>query len=110
MNNATENTMSNPQIAKTIISQLGNSTFAMLGAHMLVDLGDGLQFRIKGCRKANYIAIRYDAGADLYNVEIKKIGRAPNYKIVDVADFQGVFVDQLHSLIESNTGLRTRLV
>jgi hypothetical protein len=100
---------SNPQIARTIVSQLGNLTLAMLGAHMLVDLGDGVQFRVKGSRAANHVAIRYDAGADLYNVEVKRIGRAPNYAIRDVADYQGVGVEQLHELLEDATGLCTRM-
>jgi hypothetical protein len=93
-----------PQIAQTIIDQLGRGALYMLGAKNLVDLGDGLQFRIRGSRKANMIKIQLD-GADLYNVMIIKIGRAPSYKVTEVAHVSGLFADQLRAVIEKNTGL-----
>lgn len=101
--------MKDPEIARTIVAQLGNLTLSMLGAQNLVDLGDGLSFRIRGSRRANYVAIRFDGGRDLYDLEIKKIGRAPSYRVRDVAAHEGIFVDQLHELIERETGLYTRM-
>jgi hypothetical protein len=95
----------NPQIAQTIINQLGRGALYMLGAKDLLDLGNGLQFRIRGSRKANTIMIELDQGADLYNVRILKIGRAPSYKITEVANVSGLFADQLRPVIEQNTGL-----
>lgn len=47
-------------IAQTIAQQLGVPTLALLGAHTLVDLEDGLQFRIRGCSKINVIQIILD--------------------------------------------------
>ena len=99
----------NPEIARTIIEQLGRGTLFMLGAKNLVDHGDGLSFRIRGSKAANYVEIKLDAGLDLYNVEIKKIGRAPSFKVKDVASHKGVYADMLHELIENATGLATRM-
>ncbi len=58
-------------IAKTIIQQLGNIALSMLGAYLLVDLGDGLQFRFKGCKKSNMIQITLDP-CDTYTVKFWK--------------------------------------
>lgn len=97
-----------PQIAKTIIAQLGNLTLTMLGAKSLLDLGNGLSFRIRGSRKVNYIAIELDAGTDTYTVRTAKIGRAPSFKVSNDETATLVFVDCLHALIESTTDLCTR--
>lgn len=94
-----------PMIAQTIIDQLGKGALFMLGAKNLVDLGNGLQFRIRGSHKANTVMIELDQGQDLYNVRILKIGRAPGYKITEVANLSGLFADQLRSVIEQHTGL-----
>lgn len=98
-----------PQIAQTIIDQLGRRTLFMLGAKNLLDLGNGLQFRIRGSGRVNTIMIELDAGLDLYDVKFYKIGRAPGYKITEVAIYRGVHVEQLHPMIEETTGLRTSL-
>lgn len=102
-------TTNNPEIARTILAQLGRGTMAMLGAFDLLDTGKGLQFRIKGSRLATHIVIELDQGADLYDVKIYKLGRAPKYKITMVTDTTGVYVDSLHTVIERATGLLTRL-
>lgn len=98
-----------PQIAQTIIAQLGKGALFMLGAKDLLDLGNGLQFRIRGSAKANTIMIELDQGADLYNLRILKIGRAPGYRITEVADHKGIYWDQLRPLIEEATGLYTSM-
>lgn len=100
--------MKDPTIARTIIEQLGNGTLYMLGAKDLLDLGDGLSFRVRGSRRANYVEIRLTP-ADLYDVSIRKIGRAPSYRVTEVCDAKGIYCDQLHELIERETGLATRL-
>jgi hypothetical protein len=41
-----------------------------------------------------------------YTVEFKRIGRA---RVTDVATHGGIYVDMLHDLIETTTGLYTRL-
>jgi len=94
-----------PMIAQTIIDQLGKGALYMFGAKDLLDLGNGLQFRIRGSKRANTIMIELDQGADLYNLRILKIGRAPGYKITEVANVSGLFADQLRPVIEQHTGL-----
>ena len=73
------------QIAQTIQSQLGNGCFFMLGASNLVAHDDGLSFRFKGCRKANYCKVTLDA-SDTYTMEFLKIGRAPKYTVTGLFD------------------------
>ncbi len=97
-----------PQIAKTIVSQLGNMTLNMLGAKNLLDLGNGLSFRVRGSKTVNYIAIEFDAATDTYRVRTCKMGRAPNFKISNDNTLEGVYVDMLHGLIEDTTGLCAR--
>ena len=95
-------------VAQVIYSQLGHRTFKMLGAHTLIDHGNALSFKIRGSRKVNYVKITLKPD-DTYTVEFKKLGRAPGFKVKDVARLSGIYVDQLHELIEYNTGLYTRL-
>ena len=97
-----------PQIAKTIVSQLGAMTLTMLGAKSLLNLGNGLSFRVRGSKTVNYIAITLDAATDTYSFRTAKIGRAPNCRITNDNTLEGVYVDMLHSLIESTTGLCAR--
>ena len=96
-----------PTVAEIIRQQIGGLALRMLGANNLIDHGDALSFRIKGSRKANYIKITLTPMDD-YTVEFKKIGRAPNFKITDVSTHEMIYVDMLHDLIESVTGLYTR--
>ena len=102
-------TTNNPAIAQTIISQLGNLSFRMLGAKNLLDLGNGLSFRIRGSRTCNYIAIELDPGTDTYSVRTAKIGRAPSYKVSNDSTEIGIYADMLHTLIERTTGLCARM-
>lgn len=97
-------------VAKTIAESLGGGTLFMLGAKNLVDHGDGLSFRVRGSKKplANYVKITLDP-SDTYTVEFKRLGRAPNFKVFDVADYSMVYVDMLHDLIETHTGLCARM-
>lgn len=95
-------------VAKTISESLGGGTLFMLGAKNLVDHGDGLSFRVRGSKRVNYVKITLDP-SDTYSVEFKKIGRAPSFKVTEVSDFSMVYVDRLHDLIESETGLYTRM-
>lgn len=93
---------------KTLLEQLGTGTLYMLGASGLVydNTNDRLTFRVKGSPKANCIRIALDRVTDTYTVEFLKI-RGLTCKAV--ADFSLVYADQLHKLIESQTGLYTRL-
>lgn len=95
-------------IAETIRRQIGGGSLFMLGARNLLDHGNAFSFRIRGSRKVNYVKITLDP-SDTYTMEFKKIGRSPKFKVTDVAIFEDVYCDMLHSLIEDTTGLRTRI-
>jgi len=94
------------EVAKTIVQQLGNLALSMMGAYQLVALDDGLQFAIRGSRAVSKIVIKLDAGTDTYTVSFHT-GRGLALKLVSESD--GVYVDALHRVIESATGLATRL-
>lgn len=83
---------------------------AMVGATNLSAGAGLLQFNFKGCRKANLAVVRYDAGADLFNLEFVKTGTKqyiPYYK--EVKSFTGLYAEDLKGVFESFTGLYTSL-
>lgn len=92
-------------VANEIRRQLGIQTLALLGASQLVGGQDFLQFKIKGCPRINKIRIVLTP-ADLYRVEFWHIGRkVENMRMVSERD--GIYCDQLHDVIETETGLYT---
>lgn len=97
----------NLEVARTIVQQLGNEALTLLGANNVLANGPGLQFNIRGCRKINRIQIVLDP-SDTYTLTFAKISqRGLDYKVVaTVAD---VYCDQLHDIIEAQTGLYTTL-
>lgn len=101
----------NQEIAKIIAQQIGGKAFYMLGAKNKI-YGENekgqtyLGFKIRGSRKANYIKVIYNDGLDIYNIEFGKI-RNFEYKIVKTVE--EVYCDQLHDIIEKETGLYTSL-
>ena len=104
-------------IASTIAQQLGSGCLAMLGAHTLVDLGDGLQFRIQGCEAVNLIQIILDP-CDTYTLKFCKV-QAVQKKNLGVSytemswevvkSCSGIYFDMLHDVIEAETGLYVSL-
>ena len=91
------------KVAETIRKQLGAVTLAMLGAHEFVSGPDSLQFAIKGSRRARKIRIVLDDD-DTYTVDFWTGRGADMHRL---AKHSGVYVDQLHELIERETGLFT---
>jgi hypothetical protein len=95
------------QVARIILKQLGPVTLAMLGARDLVASDNWLQFGIQGSpKKITKVRITL-APDDTYTVEFYR-GRGVN--IEQAAAYESVYVDSLHDLIESETGLYTRMV
>ena len=93
------------QIAQTIQQQLGSKALYMLGAKDLMAIENGLQFSIRGSQAYNKIQIILN-GKDLYDVRFLKI-RGANISKDDW--FHDIYFDQLHELIEQQTGLYTSL-
>lgn len=104
-------------IAQTIAQQLGALTLGMLGAHTLVDLEDGLQFRIRGCGHVNLIQIILHP-SDTYTVKFCKVQAQEKKNLgltytevvwETISTHSNIYCDMLHDLIEENTGLYTRI-
>jgi hypothetical protein len=102
---STTNTTTTNEVAKTILDQLGRRALLMLGAHTVVTSSDGVMFAVRGSRAVSKVIVKLDA-SDTYTVRFYK-GRGIN--LVQVSEFEGVYADSLHGLIESATGLRTSL-
>ena len=103
--------MTNLQIANTIRTQLGNRALFMIGAKDLVATETGLQFRIgRNAKSVNQIVINLDP-SDTYTVEFRRtrMSRKTGYSNKVVSSLEGVYADMLHDVIESGTGLATRL-
>lgn len=97
--------MTDMTVAKEIGRQLGPQTFALLGASQLIGGSDFLQFKIKGCRKINCIRIKLEP-SDTYAVEFWYTSAKAD-RVRKVAEREGVYCDNLHDVIESETGLYT---
>lgn len=100
-------------IAQTIVAQLGNQTFAMMGAKNLVFGAKMIQFRIRGAfqrRKdrpaPNLVQIHLDEATDTYDVFTYYV-RGTTVKQID--SVRGVYVESLHDVLETATGLFTRM-
>ena len=93
-------------VASIILEQLGGAgrLKAMIGAANFVDHGDGLSFKFKGSRKANYVKVTLRAD-DTYLLELKTIAPPPAFIPSREIDFEGVYWDMLQDLIERETGL-----
>lgn len=79
---------------------------AMIGANNFVKGKDYLQFSFKGCKKANNLVIRYDAGLDLFNMEFIKIGTKDYIPYCNtVKEVNGLFTEELKTIFENFTGL-----
>jgi len=99
------------QVAQTILAQLGGNRFiAMTGAKNFTRAEDGrgrLAFKLP--RKANdginYVAVTLNQ-MDTYDVDFLSI---TGLKVREVSDFSNVYADQLRTIFEETTGLRTSL-
>ena len=100
-------------IAETIAQQLGSGCLALLGAHAMVDLGDGLQFRVQGCAAINLIQIILDP-CDTYTMKfirlqaVQKNDLGVSYTEMTwqvVKSHSDIYFDMLHDMIETVTGL-----
>ena len=92
-------------VAATIQGQIGHGAFVMMGAKILIDEGNGLQWKIgKNAKRVTHIRVTLDP-SDTYTVEFIKAGRAPRFEIKTLASHSLVYFDQLRGIIEAETGL-----
>ena len=95
------------EIAQIILQQLGGRQFlAMTGAHTLLNVGNGLSFKLKS-RSVNYVKILLN-GLDTYDVTFAKINTR-TWTVTEVAQMDGIYADQLRPIFTQVTGLDTRL-
>ena len=72
------------------------------GAKDFLNMGDGLKFKTSGMvRWKGYVYIKYDAGADLYNVDFFKIR---NTDIKYTERLEGVYAEDLVRIIDGVVG------
>ena len=95
---------SNPIIASTIIDQLPRMAFTMMGAKDLVDMGNGLRWRVgRNAKRVTHVQVTLNA-SDTYDVATyRSTKRGLDYVLM--ADVRGVYVDALRATIENATGL-----
>lgn len=100
------------EVANEIKRQIGRSALFMIGAKNFIGLtGEnhrlgGLTFKIgRNAKKVTHITIHLDYN-DTYTIQFFRVWGS---KISQLGDFDGVYCDMLHSLIESETGLYTSL-
>jgi len=101
------NTTTNPEIARTILRQFP-IMFRMLGARDVVDLGNGVHFTIPTSPRQRIRKLRITLAADdTYTVEgftSKALTTGePTFSL------EGVYVENVPSVIEAETGYYTRL-
>lgn len=95
--------------AQIILSQLGGSRFcAMTGAKDLLDLGNGLRFRIgRNAKRITHVEIVLDP-SDTYTVRFYRITkRGLDVELVRELDL--IYADNLRDHFEIETGLYTSL-
>ena len=89
------------QVAETTFSQLGGGrAMAMLGGTASRD-GSTLIVRVRAGRKVSAFTVAYDFGLDLYNLRFLRIRK---FKVETVAEFTGIYSDQLRAIVEEQTG------
>jgi hypothetical protein len=93
-------------IAQTIAQQLGHKTLFMIGAKNLIAGKDYLQMRL-GRNSGNWNSLKIALnGLDLYDMTFYKIRKL---SVTKKKTIDNIYCDQLHDIIETETGLRTKL-
>ena len=101
------------RVAATILEQLGGRKFlAMTGSKNLLDTGNGLRMNLaKNITSANRLQITLNA-MDTYEVKFYRMTlnrKTLEAKITTLAEYEGVYADQLQEIFTEVTGLLTRL-
>jgi len=101
---ATEKIMDHA-IARTIVDQIGNHAFVMMGAVNLVSDERSLTFKVRGSRLATHVKVELDP-SDTYTVTFYKIRK---FDVREVGSVGMVYADALRLVIASGTGLALSL-
>lgn len=94
------------EVANTIRQQIGNRAFFMMGAKDLAGDENSLRWRVgRNAKGVNLVQVQLDPD-DTYTVRsyrVRKVNHVPEAKVV--SEDSGVYADNLHQIIESQTGL-----
>lgn len=94
------------KIANEIASQIGNRAFAMMGAKNLVGDEKSLSWKVgRNAKSVTHVTITLDVASDTYQIEFIRCNMRAKVIRKVLASFEGVYADQLHQLIEAETGL-----
>lgn len=94
--------MADNNIAQTISNQIGGRAFQMMGARNLIDTGNGLTFKVgRNAKAVTHVRVEL-TDADLYDVTFLA---CRGTKVKTKAEAEGIYADQLHAVIERETGL-----
>jgi len=100
-------------ISSTILHQLGGNKFIMMtGAKNMATDGSNLRFKLPKAKDGiNYVEIKYVRGKDTYDMIFSRVttGGKTGYRNVKKKEYTDIYADQLGTLFEKTTGLRTRL-
>lgn len=89
-------------VAATTLKQFGGTkALTMIGGTAYYD-GNDLIIKFKASKKANYVKIHYDKGADLYDMTI---GKASGVNLKTIFDEKGLYAEDLRDIFERKTGL-----
>ena len=103
--------MSNLDVAKTILEQLGGGRFiAMTGARDFLGDANSLKFRLPKAKDGiNCVQITLEP-SDTYTVKFMRIGdRRTMYRVTEKSVHEDIYFDQLQELFTRQTGLYTHL-
>ena len=103
--------MSN-QVALTIKEQIGHRAFFMLGAKDLTAYESGLGFKVgRNAKSVNHVVVTLEPD-DTYTVKAERVCVSRKTFTVSrkvLGEVSDVYVDSLHTVIESLTGMYTSL-
>lgn len=91
-------------VGQEIYKQIGKRAFFMMGAKNIFKTDNSLYWKIGRNNKGiSFIEVIYNKGKDLYDIKFS------NIKDKVIKEVKGIYSDQLHSVIEDNTGFRLSL-
>lgn len=86
-----------PSDARVLLKQIGSGVMMSVGAHQVVDLGDGIQFAIGGSAKRKLV-IKLAAN-DTYTIERVRLLRAPSFGVVSEALAEDIYAENLAEVV-----------
>ena len=93
----TNRIVTRPASARALLDQIGPRVLMSVGAHGIIDLGDGVQFSVGG-RAKRKLVIKLAAN-DTYTLERVRILGAPTYGAVSEATAEDIYAENLAEVV-----------